>query len=111
MRGGDGRDILSGSARIINAAGKDVTDAFKKGAEAAYALARLSGSSLSIMKDRSPSCGLKTPYCEGATGMGIGVTAALFVSRGIQVFELGEQDPFPSKNFLTLLEASCQRTC
>ena len=104
IKGGDGRGILSGKAKLINAAGEDVTDAFKKGAEESYSLARLSGTSLAIMKDRSPSCGLKTPYCEGTIGIGIGVTAALFVSHGIRVFELGKNDPFPSKEFLALLE-------
>ena len=70
-------------------------------------MARLSGTSLAIMKDRSPSCGLKTPYCEGAAGIGIGVTAALFVSHGIRVFELGKNDPFPSQEFLALFEEAC----
>ena len=103
MKGGDGRDVLSGKARLINAAGENVTDAFIKGAEEAYSLAQLSDVSLAIMKDKSPSCGLKTPYCEKTTGHGIGVCAALFISRGIRVFELGREGPFPSQELLGLL--------
>jgi len=106
MKGGDGRDILCGKARLINADGADVTGAFKKGAEEAYTLARLFGSPLAIMKDRSPSCGLETPYCEKPSGLGIGVTAALFESRGIKVFELGRDDPFPSQDFLHFLKGT-----
>jgi len=58
------------------------------------------------MKDRSPSCGLETPYCEKPSGLGIGVTAALFESRGIKVFELGRDDPFPSQDFLHFLKGT-----
>lgn len=108
MKGGDGQDVLLGKAKLINAAGNDVTDAFRKGAKEAYLLARLAGVSLSIMKDRSPSCGLTTPYCEKTNGHGIGVTAALFLSNGINVFELGRNDSFPNRDFLDLLEESCK---
>jgi uncharacterized protein YbbK (DUF523 family) len=101
---GDGRDVISGKARLLNAVGDDVTDAFKKGAEEAVKLARLTSTALAIMKDRSPSCGLRTPYCNKSTGLGIGVTAALFKSNGIKIFELGKDDPFPCKSFLQLLE-------
>jgi len=104
IKGGDGRDILSGSARVINAEGNDVTAAFKKGAEEALKLARLTGTSIAIMKDRSPSCGLQTPYCDKPTGMGIGATAALFESSRIKIFELGSNDAFPSEKFLRLIE-------
>ncbi len=102
--GGDGRDVISGKARLLNAVGDDVTDAFRKGAEEALNLARLSGASLAIMKDRSPSCGLKTPFCDKSTGLGIGVTAGLFESNGIKIFGLGKDDPFPCRNFLQLFE-------
>jgi len=103
MKSGDGRDVLSGKAQLINAAGENVTDAFIKGAEEAYVLARLSRAPLAIMKDKSPSCGLKTPYCEKTTDPGIGVCAALFISRGVRVFELGREDTFSSQELLGLL--------
>jgi len=106
IKGGDGYDVLAGKARLFNAAGKDVTDFFRKGAQEAYSLARLSGSSLAIMKSKSPSCGTITPYCEKETGMGTGVTAAFFMSRGIRVFELDRDDPFPSNEFFELLDGS-----
>jgi uncharacterized protein YbbK (DUF523 family) len=52
------------------------------------------------MKDKSPSCGLRTPYCEKSSGFGVGVTAALFELNGIKVFELGYSDTFPTPGFL-----------
>lgn len=104
IKGGDGRDILSGNARVINTDGKDVTKAFKNGAYLALRLAKLSGSFTAIMKDKSPSCGLQTPYCEKQSGFGIGVAAALFESSGIRIFELGSNDIFPARKFLDLLK-------
>jgi uncharacterized protein YbbK (DUF523 family) len=104
IKGGDGRDILSGNARVINTDGKDVTEAFKNGADVALNLARLSRSFIAVMKDKSPSCGLQTPYCEKPSGFGIGVAAALFESSGIRILELGSNDIFPTRNFLKLLK-------
>ncbi|MBW1702401.1 MAG: DUF523 domain-containing protein [Deltaproteobacteria bacterium] len=104
IKGGDGRDILSGRAKIINADGDDVTEAFKNGAYEALHLARLSGSFIAVMKDSSPSCGLHTQYCEKPSGFGIGIAAALFESSGIRIFELRSNDTFPTRNFLKLIE-------
>ena len=103
IKGGDGHDVLSGNARIINTDGKDVTKAFINGAQAALRLAGLAGSSIALMKDKSPSCGFRTPYCEKPSGLGIGVAAALFESSGMKIFELGSQDVFPTHEFLELL--------
>jgi len=91
MTGGDGRDVLSGTAMLINIEGRDVTAAFKKGAKESLRLARSTGSSIAIMKDKSPSCGLQTPL----KGRGIGVTAALFESEGIRMIEMGTNDTLP----------------
>jgi len=104
MTGGDGLDILSGRANVINVEGEDITDAFRKGAEESLKLARLTGATIAIMKDRSPSCGLQTPYCEKPSGFGIGVTAAFFESNRIKVFELGSSDAFPTPDFLKFAE-------
>ncbi len=104
MTGGDGRDILSGRSNVVNIEGEDITDAFKKGAEESLKLARLTGATMAIMKDKSPSCGLRTPYCEKPSGFGIGVTAAFFESNGIKIFELGSSDAFPTPDFLKFAE-------
>ena len=88
ITGGDGRDILSGGANVVNGSGEDVTDSFKKGAKEALRLAALAGATFAIMKDKSPSCGLRTPYCEKSSGLGIGVLAALFEMNNIKVYKL-----------------------
>ena len=88
----------------MNVIGEDVTDSYRKGAEEALRLAELAGATIAIMKDKSPSCGLRTPYCEKPSGFGVGVTAALFELKGIKVFELGSSDTFPTPWFLKFFE-------
>jgi uncharacterized protein YbbK (DUF523 family) len=85
---GDGEEVLCGRARVINDRGEDVTEAFIKGARESLALAKLTGAQKAFLKGGSPSCGLRTPYCETATGYGIGVTAALLLCNGIEVVEV-----------------------
>ncbi len=101
---GAGRDVIAGEAKLINSLNQDITEEFRKGAMESLRLARLAGTKIAIMKDKSPSCGLSTPYCEKPTGIGMGVTAALFRSQGIKIFELGPNDSFPTQDFLILLE-------
>jgi len=85
---GDGEGVLRGRARVINDRGEDVTREFLKGAHQALALARLMGARRAFLKAKSPSCGLRTPYCETDSGYGIGVTAALLLQNGIVVVEV-----------------------
>ena len=102
--GGDGHDILSGSAKVINIQDEDVTKAFVRGAEESLVIAGLTGSLIAVMKNGSPSCGLKTSYCEKPSGSGTGITAALFKYHGIKMIELGRDDPFPNQAFMMLLK-------
>jgi len=89
---GDGKGVLSGHARVINSLGKDVTKAFVKGAQESLKLAQLTGATKAIVKDKSPSCGLNTPYCDTDTGFGLGVTAALLLNAGITIIEINPKD-------------------
>ncbi len=78
--GGDGLDVLEGRARVLTvAAGTDVTAAFLTGAEETLRVARLLKVRRCILKGQSPSCGLRPKA---------GVTAALLVSKGLEVEEL-----------------------
>ncbi len=88
---GDGKGVLAGHARVINTLGEDVTEAFIKGAQESLKLARLTGAKKAILKNKSPSCGLNTPYCETDTGYGLGVTAALLLSAGIEIIEINPE--------------------
>ncbi|MCA1838085.1 MAG: DUF523 domain-containing protein, partial [Actinobacteria bacterium] len=55
--GGDGRDVIGGSARVVTNAGEDVTAAYLAGAIRALEAARSAGAKEAILKARSPSCG------------------------------------------------------
>ena len=77
--GGDGRDVLAGTARVVSKSGIDCTAAFVLGAEQVLQIARLQNISRALLKARSPSC---------AVSGKIGVTAALLRSAGIEVEEL-----------------------
>jgi uncharacterized protein YbbK (DUF523 family) len=85
---GDGKGVLAGQAQVVNSLGEDVTGSFMKGARETLKLARITGAKKAILKNKSPSCGLTTPYCETDTGYGIGVTAALLLSAGIEIVEI-----------------------
>ena len=103
LRGGDGYSVLAGSAKVVNALGHDVTGPFTRGAHEALKLARLTGSPIAVLKDKSPSCGMQTPYCDNPAGLGIGVAAALLESSGIKIFAMGPEDTFPPERFLMFL--------
>jgi uncharacterized protein YbbK (DUF523 family) len=102
--GGDGRDLIAGRARVINATGEDVTGAFSKGAEESLRIARLIKVKIALLKEKSPSCGLSTPYCDREEGSGIGITAALFNESGIKVLGIDGGDEFPELEFVNLFK-------
>jgi len=86
--GGDGADVLDGLARVVDLDGRDVTEAFVRGAEVVLQLARRLRVEVCCLKDRSPSCGpTPTPERDG-TLRGRGVCAALLVRNGIKVIEV-----------------------
>ena len=69
--------------------GADVTEQYRRGAEAALRLCRMLGCEAAILKERSPSCGHGTIYDGTFTGTladGDGVTAELLLRNGIPVY-------------------------
>ena len=86
---GNGEDVLNGSARVITCRGKDVTDAFIKGAYHTLKMARFGGACMAILKEKSPSCGCRQIYDGSFSGNlvpGNGVTTALLEKNRIKVF-------------------------
>ena len=75
--------------RVLNRAGEDVTEAFRRGAQLALETARREGCRLALLKERSPSCGSGEIYDGSFSGTlipGNGVAAALLKEHGIAVF-------------------------
>ncbi|MFF9126377.1 DUF523 domain-containing protein [Streptomyces sp. NPDC014889] len=86
--GGDGHDVLDGTARVVDDTGRDVTAEFVNGARRALAAARDAGCAEALLMPRSPSCGRGAVHDGSFAGElvpGDGVTAALLERHGIVV--------------------------
>ena len=75
--------------RVVTRSGADVTEAYRRGAQEAVALAGLLGCQAAVLKERSPSCGRGVIY-DGSFShtriAGDGVTAELLDRAGIPVY-------------------------
>ena len=74
--------------RVVNTLGLDVTDAFVRGAEKAFAICREKGCTKAVLKSRSPSCGVGRVHngrFDGGLTDGNGVFAAMLLKEGIPV--------------------------
>ncbi|MBC8317496.1 MAG: DUF523 domain-containing protein [Desulfobulbaceae bacterium] len=78
--GGDGYDVISGKARVVDRDGRDVTEKFLTGAHQVLEIARKLQVRSVLFKSKSPSCGLAPQT---------GVTAALLRLNNIEVQEIG----------------------
>lgn len=95
IQGGDGEDVIAGTARVCDPSGKDVTGEFLKGAREALRLTEENEIAFAILKAYSPSCGSKQTYDGTFTDSlmpGQGVTAALLTNAGIRVYNEDEID-------------------
>ena len=89
--GGDGRDVLEGTARVMAQDGGDRTMEFITGAEKTLETANRLGARRAWLKAKSPSCGSGRIYdgsFSGTLRSGDGVTAALLKKNGIDVVEV-----------------------
>lgn len=87
--GGQGIEVLDGSARVITTEGEDVSAEFLSGARQALALVQQHGIRIAVLKANSPSCGNLLTYDGTFSGVkvsGEGVTAALLSRHGVRVF-------------------------
>jgi uncharacterized protein YbbK (DUF523 family) len=86
--GGDGEDVLDRKAKVVDKLGKDVTELYIKGANAALEQAKEINATIVVLKENSPSCGSSTIYNGDFSGkkiVGMGVTSALLKRNGLQV--------------------------
>jgi len=86
--------------RIVNTLGEDVTEAYRRGAEAAVKLANEQGCRWAVLKERSPSCSPREIY-DGSFSRtlipGKGLTALLLEEAGVRVLGESEADKLPQK--------------
>lgn len=79
--------------KVLTADGRDVSDAFVSGATAAVATCVAYGIHVAILKDGSPSCGVRSIYDGSFSGRriaGAGITAAALAASGVRVFSEDE---------------------
>ena len=89
ITGGDGVDVWQRRANVVEDTGADVTAGFKYGARLALDLCRQYRIKIAVLAEASPSCGSSSIYdgsFQGITKTGVGVTAALLIENGVQVF-------------------------
>lgn len=75
--------------RVVTRDGTDVTAQYERGAQEALRLAQLTGCTLALLKEKSPSCGCGRIYDGTHTGTltgGNGVAAELLLQNGVCVF-------------------------
>lgn len=86
--GGTAEDVLDGAAKVMTRDGRDVTAEFIRGAKETLRLASLVGAARVILRENSPSCGLRQIHdgtLSGTLVAGSGVTAALLRRHGFEV--------------------------
>jgi uncharacterized protein YbbK (DUF523 family) len=82
---GDGEAVLDGTGAVCNAEGALVNELFLRGAAETLKVAQIAGCREAVLKERSPSCGVRQIYLEQTVVAGRGVATALLARHGIQV--------------------------
>ncbi len=85
---GGGEAVLRGTARVAAKDGRDLTEAFLRGARRAADLVKATGAARAILKEGSPSCGVSAigdGAFHGRRIPGRGVTAAALARLGLEV--------------------------
>jgi uncharacterized protein YbbK (DUF523 family) len=82
---GTGIDVINGNAQLIDSNGNDLTKQFVIGAKECLKIAETRGITDAILKERSPSCGVREVYLDGQIVNGMGVTTALLKENNIVV--------------------------
>lgn len=95
LKGGDGVDVLSGRAQVVDENDCNRTDAFIHGARCVLEIARKNGVTRCYLKAKSPSCGsgeIAVRLAASARPPGyrrvVGVTAAILIANGFDVEEI-----------------------
>ena len=89
IQNGSGKKILSGKARAVDKNGMDTTQYLLTGADKVLKIAEAYHAQVAILKEGSPSCGVKKIHggnFDGKKIKGQGVATALLMKNGITVY-------------------------
>jgi uncharacterized protein YbbK (DUF523 family) len=75
-----------GARRVITGDGRDVTCFFERGALLLAAAARENGVTHAVLKEGSPSCGVREIHTPRGRGRGCGVAAEKLMAMGVRVY-------------------------
>jgi uncharacterized protein YbbK (DUF523 family) len=110
IHGGDGFDVLDGTARVLSDTGDDWTEQMLDAARAMLTLAQESDTRLALLTDISAACGSQVIYqgarAQGNHQAGQGVCAALLIRHGIKV--LSQRDYRTLDSLLSKLDPTHQ---
>ena len=86
--------IVDGTIKVFTKSGKNVTDAFYKGANIALEICKKEGINKAILQKNSPSCGIRTydGSFQGKLANYSGVTARILMENGVDVISSEEID-------------------
>jgi uncharacterized protein YbbK (DUF523 family) len=85
---GNGFNVLDWKSVVLNIDGRNITDNYLKGAQKALNLALTMNIKKAILKDKSPSCGVKYIYNDGKLVEGMGVTAGLLKRHKLELISI-----------------------
>jgi uncharacterized protein YbbK (DUF523 family) len=110
LHGGDGFDVLDGTARVLSERGEDWTEAMLGAAQHMLDLAVEGNVRLALLMDISAACGSRVIYdgyrSRGRYQAGHGVCAALLIRHGIEV--VSQRDYRTLDGLLSRLDPSHQ---
>ncbi|TYP00085.1 uncharacterized protein YbbK (DUF523 family) [Geothermobacter ehrlichii] len=87
---GDGAALLANRGRVTSIHGTDMSRRFIQGARETLKVAQICACTCALLKERSPSCGVRQIYRRGQIVSGMGVTAALLEQNGLRL--MSEED-------------------
>lgn len=93
--GGQGMDVMAGTAKILDAEGTDLTAAFVEGAQQTVAFARAKGCAFALLTEASPSCGsfqIYSGHHNGQRRAGMGATTAALQAAGVTIYASDQAD-------------------
>ena len=86
FKSGCGLDVLAGTGEVVSETGLAMNEVFCHGAKMSLQIGRVSNCRRALLKERSPSCGVHLIYRGEDRVPGTGVTTALLVKEGFEVF-------------------------
>jgi len=85
IRDGSGENVLNNTSKVITRSGKDVTENFLHGSREGLKICKRMNTKIALLKEKSPSCGVKRIYFMNRLKHGKGVFAAMLSQNNIEI--------------------------